>query len=94
MKRVFFNMYTNQVGCDGCDAAEFPDSISEEELNDEAHQRAVDWAESYGIYSCDGGNDCEGDGCENDHDGDICGTWEIYNPKKHDMEKPGGGTWF
>lgn len=90
MKRIYFDYEVGQVGCGGNDCIEVADDITDEQLNDMAYQGACDWAESYGIYACD----CEDEDCENDHDGSISGTWEIYNPEKHDGQKPGGGKWF
>lgn len=94
MKRIFFKYYNNQVGKEGCDCLEVEDDTTDAEIDEMAYYQAIDHAESYGIYLCD--DECEDPDCENEHPGDthIEGAWEIYDPKKHDGKKPGGGKWF
>lgn len=94
MKRIFFEFDIGMVGADGNECLEVDEDLTAEDLDQMAYEMAVDWAESYGVYPCDGGDGCEGDECESDHDGVITGWWVPYDPEKHDMLKPGGGEWF
>lgn len=92
MKRIFFSYHTGYCGEDGCDCIEYDDDITDEELDNDAWVGAMDHASRYGHDLCD----CEDEECENPHEGshNIEGYWEVYDPKKHDMKKPGGGKWF
>lgn len=93
MKRIFIEVDINQVGCEHHEAFEVPDDMTAGQMDDMAQQIAYDWAESYGVYPCDGGDECEGEDCENDHDGAISGWWVPYDPEKHDGYSM-TGKWF
>lgn len=94
MKRIFFKYSNGAVGCEGVDCFEVNDDVSDDELDEMAYWQAVEHASRYGIELCD--EDCEDENCEMEHPGNthIDGYWELYDPKKHDMKKPGGGKWF
>ena len=100
MRKIIFHLSTGYAGMDETENGVFPDDITSEELDDEAWLRAVDHAESYGIYpysdiadySEEEMAEIEEDGCDNYSD-NIDGWWEDYDPEKHDMLKPGGGKW-
>lgn len=83
----------------GTDTAEFyivPTSVTQEELDDYAWEQAVQHASSYGIYPLsDQPEDDEGDYTDDDRYSDsysdeINGSWEDYEPKKHDGKRVGG----
>lgn len=94
MRRIFFKYSTGYVGYDGVDCFEVNDFVTDDELNEMAFWQAVEHASRYGIEMCD--EDCEDENCKLEHPGNsnIEGSWEIYDPEKHDMLKPGGGKWF
>ena len=71
MRRVVFHLSTNLCGPDVTEFAVYPLDVSEEELNQDAWEMAVQHAESYGAY-CDVGNDYN-----------INGYWEDFDPEKH-----------
>lgn len=86
---------------DSTDNGTYPDDVTEEELNDDAWQMAIEHASSYGVYP---ETDLEGvsdeDMAELEESGDIDnytsnidGWWEDYDPKKHDGLVVGGGKW-
>ncbi len=94
MKRVFFKLRTGYCGMDGAECIEFPDDVTEEELDDMAWELACENASTFGIYPESEEDEVDED-YECKYDGhNIEGSWEIYNPKKHDGMKPGGGNWF
>lgn len=94
-------MSTGYAGMDSTDNGTYPDDVTEEELNDDAWQMAIEHASSYGVYP---ETDLEGvsdeDMAELEESGDIDnytsnidGWWEDYDPKKHDGLVVGGGKW-
>lgn len=93
MKRIFIEVDIGQVGCEHHEAFEVPDDMTPEQMDDMAQQIAYDWAESYGVYPCGGGDECEGDECEGDHDGAITGWWVPFDAEKHDGYSV-SGQWF
>jgi hypothetical protein len=83
MRKIFFKLRTGYCGMDGHDMLEFPDDVTNEQLDDEAWNIACEYAASYGIYpeSEDDGDEDE----ESQYSGhNIEGRWEEYNPEKHD----------
>jgi hypothetical protein len=97
MRKIIFHLETGSCGSEGIEAASFTDNVTEEELNIEAWERAIQHAEAYGIYpesDLDSYSDEElAEINEEDYSGNIEGWWEDYNPKKHDGLVPGGGEW-
>lgn len=93
MKRIFIEVDIGMAGCEHHEAYEVADTMSDVELDDMAQQIAYDWAESYGVYPCEGGDECEGDDCEGDHDGAITGWWVPFSAEKHDGYSM-TGEWF
>ena len=78
-----------------CDAQEFEDDVTEDELNQTAWELAVDEAGRYGYYPESWRDEEEEE--YDDTDGgyaEIDGWWEDYDAEKHDSQKPGGGSWF
>lgn len=75
------------VGTDTAEGWIVPSSLTEDTLSDFAWERAVEYAESFGIYAAGNEDDYETlEEYEEDLWGQeaINGHWEIYNPKKHD----------
>jgi hypothetical protein len=101
MRRIIFHYHTGEVGSSGIDYAEHPDDVSDEDLNEEAWQSAIQHAESYGkypAYELENCTDQELDeltqsGEIDNYTESIEGWWEDYDPKRHDQLKPGGGNW-
>ena len=90
MKKMILSLTTGYAGMKSCEAY----LVSDEDYNDwktgdvnnnldsEAWQAAVDFAESYGIYLPDEDNEEEETGRYSS--ANISGFWEEYNPAKHD----------
>jgi hypothetical protein len=101
MRKIIFKYETGSCGSEGIEYQEYPDDVTEEQLNNEAWVGAVEHAAAYGIYpDSDLESISEEDLAELEESGDIDnyssgieGWWEDYDPEKHDMLKPGGGTW-
>ena len=93
MRKIIFKFHTGFCGMDGIDYQENPDDVTDKELDDEAWFAALQHAETYGIYPTPDREDDNEDDDENYSD-NIEGSWEDYDPEKHDMLKPGGGKWF
>ena len=93
---IVFSLDTDFCGMNSHEFAVFDDNITDEELNDEAWQRAVQHAESYGIYPLSeyaGDEDISDEELEGEEYSDnIEGSWEDFDPKKHDGLVPGGGS--
>lgn len=92
MRKIIFRLYTGYCGMEGTENGTYPDDITEAELNEEAYLRALQHAESYGLYPIgDGVLDDEEDGDE--YVDSIEGIWEDYDSEKHDGLVCGGGEW-
>lgn len=97
--KVVFHYETGYCGSEGIDFFEYPDGTPEDRLYADAHQAAIEHAESYGIYSSQDYAHSENedeDGDEDEYEGNeysdnIEGYWELYDPEKHDGLVPGGG---
>ena len=50
MRKIIFHLSTGFAGMDSTDNGSYPDDVTDEELDDDAWQRAIQHAESYGIY--------------------------------------------
>lgn len=92
--RIFFKYRTGYCGSDGYDCLDLPDNYTDEDLDEMAWEQAIEHASRYGYYLCD--EECEDINCEYEHPGttNISGSWEVYDPEKHDSKVPGGGKWF
>jgi hypothetical protein len=98
MKKYFFEVSCG-IGMDSTCVIEFPDDVSEDELNNCAWELAVENAETFGSYW-----DCEDTAQElqeNDewNDRDFCPddlewAWALYDPEKHDQLRAGGGSFM
>lgn len=81
MRKLFVTLRTGYCGMDAHDLIEVPDYLSEEDINEEIWDMAVNHASSYGIYP-------PSDEDEDDEDyqdwSNIEGIYEEYQPEKHD----------
>lgn len=101
MRKIIFHLSTGYAGMDSTDNGTYPDDVTEEELNDDAWQMAVEHASSYGVYpetDLEGVSDedmaeLEESGEIDNYTNNIEGWWEDYDPKKHDGLVVGGGEW-
>ncbi len=95
MRKIIFHYSVGFAGMDGNDARAYPDDVTEDALNRDAWEGALFHAESYGYYPEE---DTPFDHDDEDEDSDcythgIEGSWEDYDPEKHDELVPGGGEW-
>lgn len=89
MQKIYIKCTTDYPGMTAHYFFEVPEDTTHAELDDFAHNLALDNAESYGIYPWreDGDQDCE---CSDS----IAGHWELYVPEKHDRYRIGSEiTW-
>lgn len=83
---------------DGTENGTFPDDVTDDELHQEAWERALAHADSYGIYPEEDkpeyyNDEDEGDWHADQYSGNIEGYWEDYDSEKHDGLVAGGGNW-
>jgi hypothetical protein len=89
MKRYVVFLETGYAGMDTCEALSMPDDHTEEELSQAAWDMAVDHASSHDIEA----SDCIE--TEEEYSGENVEGWaEPYDPEKHDMLRPGGGSFL
>lgn len=101
MRKIIFHLSTGFAGMDSTDNRTYPDDVTEEELDFDAWQLAVQHAESYGIYpesELEEMDDVELDelsqsGDIDNYSSNIEGWWEDYDPEKHDMLAVGEWKW-
>ena len=97
MRRIAFMGSAGMSGTDYCEVEEVPDETTNEQLNQEAWDRAVDWASMYGVEQpSDEYNEDEEEDWD-DRSGywdNVEGYWEEYDYEKHGSLKSGGGKWF
>lgn len=85
-KRIVIVTFVS-VGAEEYTAWEVPADMTEQELLDLAWERAVDYAESYGVYNPGSVEDWDDldEYEEADHDwSQVEGWWEEYDSEKHD----------
>jgi hypothetical protein len=98
MRKIIFHLEVGYAGMDATDNGLFSDNITDEELDQEAWERAVQHAESYGFYPYSYEQEYDEEYDDQEEDGDqysdnIEGWWEDYDPEKHDGLVSGGGEW-
>lgn len=82
MKKIVFFYDAGMAGTNTANLVEFPDDITDAELDQYAWEGAVEWAEHYGVYpECYRPDDEEEDDTYSDS---IDGYWEVYDPNTHD----------
>ena len=87
MRRMVVHCYLDHVGMDSVEALLVEDDATQEEIDEQAWQMALDNADMYGYYPPDWANEDEED--EDCVDHGIGGTAEDYDPDKHDMLRSG-----
>jgi hypothetical protein len=90
MKRYIVTLETGYAGMDAHEALLMPDDHTEEKLQDIIWGMAVDHASGYGVEVEDSDSfDPE----DNEYSGEnVAGFAELYDPKKHDGLRSGGGS--
>lgn len=85
-KKMFVTLRTGYVGMDSHEVIEYPDDMSDEDIDMDAYYQAIQHAQSYGIEIC-GEEYCEDPDCPDEHEGShsIEGHAVPYVPEKHDM---------
>ena len=85
MRKIVLFLHTGYCGMDAWEFWQVPETATEDELDELSWDRAKDNAESFGIYPAWEYADSE-DFDENDeaYSDNIEGSWEDYNPDKHD----------
>lgn len=93
MRKIVLFLHTGYCGMDAWEFWEVPATATDDELYDLAWQQAKANAEMYGIYPREEYVD------EDDYDEDsesysdgIEGSFQDYNPDKHDGHRIGGDT--
>lgn len=98
MRYIVFRLNAGMVGTDEAQFEEFEDDISDDELSNEAWERALDHASSYGVYPTsempDDYDEDEVTWQSDEYSDNIEGYWEEYNPEKHDGLIVGPGPAF
>lgn len=93
---IVFSLDVGFCGTDTHEFEVFPDNITEAELDNEAWERALAHADSYGVYpESQKPDDYEEDDAgwnSDEYTDNIEGTWEDFDPEKHDGLVPGGGS--
>jgi hypothetical protein len=91
MRKIVLFLHTGYCGMDAWEFWEVDHDLSDDELYDLAWQRAVDNAESYGIYPREWYQDAdEYDEEDEAYSDNIEGSFEDYVPDKHDGHRIGG----
>jgi hypothetical protein len=90
MRKIYFSYSTGYVGMDSHEVVEYPDDVTNSELDQDAWYAALQHAETYGIYP-PSDDDFDEDGFERESEDSPCysgdsieGHWEEYDPNKHD----------
>ena len=79
MKKMVLRLTTGTCGTDATEFYLVPDSVTEVELSDYAWERALENADSFGIYPPS--DEYEDEDAE--YDEDIGGSWAEYEPSAH-----------
>lgn len=93
---IVFSLGAGFYGMEDHEFDVFDDDITEDELSEEAWHRAVAHADSYGIYPrSEYENDpdiTEEELYSDTYSENIEGSWEDFDPKKHERLVHGGGS--
>ena len=97
MKKIVFFLYTGyHPSMESVEFCEYDDDVTDEQLDNDAWSFALQNAESYGLYP-ESDRKINGELDEEFDDGysdNIEGSWEIYDPEKHDGYTVNGTTPF
>ncbi len=92
MRKIVLFLHTGYCGMDAWEFWEVPEAATDHELYQLAWEQALQNAESYGIYPreayCDDEDD--EDYYSDKYSDNIEGSWEDYDPDKHDGHRIGG----
>lgn len=88
-RKIVIIMDAGIAGTDAYEFYEVPESMTTEELDAFAWQCGTNHAEMYDIYPCCDYSDKEVED-DNTYSEDIEGSWEDYNPEKHDVHSMTG----
>ena len=84
MRKIYFKVNAGYCGMDDEAVVEFPDDVTDDELNTYCDEMA--W-QNYEMYSpdddCPYGDYCEDDECQLNHMINVDGFWEDCDPEKH-----------
>lgn len=98
MRYIVFLLNAGMAGTDSAEFVEFDDDVTNEELDQQAWERALNHAEMYGVYPMeampDDYDEEETDWHSDEYSDSICGYWEDYVPEKHDGKVAGGSEPF
>lgn len=82
MRKILLTMHTGYCGMDSHEAWLIPDDVSDEDLDNWAWERAVDHADSYGIYPESDENEEDENYVEPRYSGNnIDGSWRLFEDK-------------
>lgn len=97
MKKIFFQVSCG-IGMDSSTVEEFEYDLTDEELNQIAYDMSCENAESFGslwdeetAYELQEKDEW---GCRDFTYADLDYKWEVYDPKKHDRYRAGGGSFL
>jgi len=95
MRKIFITLETGFCGSSGHEFYEVPDDTTDEELDQFCWDLACNHAAGYGIYPEEDRPDSPDEADEEDEWGteyshNIEGSWEPYDPEKHDGHTMGG----
>jgi len=91
MRNLIVFLNTGYCGEDAVDALAVVNDATDDEINAEVYQMAVDNAETYGRYITQDDEELE-DEDERYEEYMLESTWEDYNPEVHDDLRSGGGS--
>ena len=93
MRKIVLFLHTGYCGMDAWEFWKVPETATEDELAALCWERAKDNAEMYGIYPRHEYEDEEGfDEDDESYSDAIEGSFEDYDPEKHDGHRIGGDT--
>ena len=93
MRKIVIYLHTGYCGMDSYEFWEVPPTATDDELYELCWQRAKDHAEMYGIYPREEYVDTEDfDEDDESYSDGIEGSFEDYNPEKHDGHRVGSDT--
>jgi hypothetical protein len=84
MRKIYFKYHTGFCGMSSAEVEEFPDNVTEDELNEYAWLGALANAETYGIYPTDYDQEEDEEDDGDNYSDNIEGYWEDYNAEKHE----------
>lgn len=94
MRKIVLFLHTGYCGMDAWEFWEVPETATDDELNELCWERALYNAESYGIYPPSEEYDDSEDYDYDSYSDNIEGSFEDYDPDKHDGHRiSGDNSW-